>query len=80
MDSFDGTKLDTTKWSLRGLGSRRIGYNDSSMVKVENGNLLLMYDIKGDSILGAMIGSEGKFETTYGYFECRAELQKSVGP
>ncbi|SKB37698.1 glycoside hydrolase family 16 protein [Macellibacteroides fermentans] len=80
MDSFDGTKLDTTKWSLRGLGSRRIGYNDSSMVKMENGNLLLMYDIKGDSILGAMIGSEGKFETTYGYFECRAELQKSVGP
>ena len=55
MDSFDGTKLDTTKWSLRGLGSRRIGYNDSSMVKMENGNLLLMYDIKGDSILGARL-------------------------
>jgi beta-glucanase (GH16 family) len=79
-DDFNGTELDTTKWEYRGTGPRRIGYNDTSMVKLENGNLLLMYDIVGDSILGAMIGSAGKYETTYGYFECRAELQKSIGP
>nr|WP_321522465.1 glycoside hydrolase family 16 protein [uncultured Macellibacteroides sp.] len=79
-DDFNGTALDSNKWVLHGLGKRRIGYNDSSTVKLENGNLLLMYDIKGDSILGAMVGSIGKYETTYGYFECRAELQKSVGP
>lgn len=79
-DDFNGSRLDTTKWGYRCTGPRRIGFNDTSMVKVENGNLLLMYDIKGDSILGGMIGTQGKFETTYGYFECRAELQKSIGP
>lgn len=79
-DNFDGTELDTAKWQIRGTGPRRIGYNDPSMVKVENGNLLLMYDIKADSIMGAAIGSESTYQTRYGYFECRAKLQKSIGP
>lgn len=79
-DNFNGTELDTTKWQLRSMGARRIGYNDPSMVKVQNGNLLLMYDIKGDSVMGSMIGTGNTFMTKYGYFECRAQLQKSVGP
>lgn len=79
-DNFNGTELDTAKWKLRGMGPRRIGYNDASMVKVENGNLLLMYDIKGDSILAGAVGTADTYQTTYGYFECRARLQKGVGP
>lgn len=79
-DDFNGTKLDTTKWQIRGTGPRRIGYNDPSMVKVENGNLLLMYDIIGDSILASAVGTGNTYLTTYGYFECRAKLQKGIGP
>lgn len=79
-DDFEGNELDTTKWKIRGSGPRRIGYNDPSMVKVENGNLLLMYDIKGDSILASMVGTEQTYQTKYGYFECRGKLQRGIGP
>lgn len=79
-DNFDGTELDNTKWNPRGTGPRRIGYNDPSMIKIEDGFLHLMYDIKKDSIMGAAIGTEGNFSTTYGYFECRAQMQRSAGP
>ncbi|MDO5572150.1 MAG: glycoside hydrolase family 16 protein [Bacteroidales bacterium] len=79
-DNFDGDKLDTAKWRIRGVGPRRIGYNDTSMVAVSDGNLLLMYDIKKDSILGSAVGTGQTFLTKYGYFECRAQLQKSIGP
>ncbi|HBG41715.1 MAG TPA: hypothetical protein DDZ96_08715 [Porphyromonadaceae bacterium] len=79
-DNFDGTELDTTKFKLRQIGPRRIGYNTSEAVSVSNGNLNLLYDIRGDSLHSSAIGSQGLFETRYGYFECRAQLQKSDGP
>lgn len=80
VDNFDGTELDTTKWKPRLTGARRVGYNDPSMVKVQDGNLLLMYDIKGDSVMGCMVGTQETFMTKYGYFECRGRLQHSIGP
>ncbi|MCE4565389.1 glycoside hydrolase family 16 protein [Maribellus sp. CM-23] len=79
-DQFDGSELDETKWKIRGTGPRRIGYNDPSMVKVNNGHLHLMYDIRKDSIMGSAVGTYETFNTTYGYFECRARLQKGSGP
>ncbi|WP_418892537.1 family 16 glycosylhydrolase [Limibacterium fermenti] len=79
-DNFDGITLDTTKWIHRGTGPRRIGYNDPSMVKVSDGDLLLMYDIKKDSIMAGAVGTQDTYQTTYGYFECRARMQKSQGP
>ena len=79
-DNFNGTELDTTKWKVRGTGPRRIGYNDPSMVKVNDGKLLLMYDIKKDSIMGSAVGTQETFNTTYGYFECSAHVQRGIGP
>ncbi len=79
-DNFEGTELDTTKWNIRGIGPRRIGYNSASAVSVNNGCLNLMFDIVKDSIIAGAIGTSKHFETQYGYFECRAQLQKSVGP
>ena len=79
-DDFSGTSLDTSKWRVRGTGPRRIGYNDPSMVEVKDGHLHLMYDIKRDSIMASAVGTYETFNTTYGYFECRARLQKGVGP
>jgi beta-glucanase (GH16 family) len=78
-DQFNGHELDTTKWSIRGVGPRRIGYNSAEAVKVENGFLKLYAMKKGDSILGSAIGTARHFTPKYGYFECRAQLQKSQG-
>jgi beta-glucanase (GH16 family) len=78
-DRFDGNKLDGTKWSVRGIGPRALGYVSAQAVKVEDGYLKLYAIKKGDSILISAIGTQGHFMTKYGYFECRAQLQKSTG-
>jgi beta-glucanase (GH16 family) len=78
-DQFNGTKLDTSKWDVRGVGPRRIGYNSAEAVKVEKGYLKLYALQKGDSILGSAVGTAKRFNPCYGYFECRAKLQQSIG-
>ena len=44
-----------------------------------NGHLVLTTKRSGDEYHTAMIGTQGKFETTYGYFECRVQLQEQIG-
>lgn len=79
-DDFDGSELDTTKWHSRSDGPRRVGFNDPRMIEVKDGNLLLKYDIIGNRVLGCAVGTQGRFETRYGYFEARIKLQHSIGP
>jgi len=78
-DQFNGHELNTTKWNIRGVGPRRIGYNAEEAVKVEGGCLKLYALQKGDSILGSAVGTANHFNPKYGYFECRAQLQESIG-
>ncbi|MTK54613.1 glycoside hydrolase family 16 protein [Paludibacter sp.] len=78
-DQFNGKSLDTTKWNVRGVGPRRIGYNSAEAVKVEDGYLKLYALQKGDSILGSAVGTANHFQPKYGYFECQAKLQESIG-
>ncbi len=78
-DQFKGKALDTTKWSIRGIGPRAIAYVSEEAVKVENGYLKLYALKKGDSLLGSAVGTQDKFMAKYGYYECRAKLQRSPG-
>jgi beta-glucanase (GH16 family) len=78
-DNFDGNSLDTTKWNVRGVGARRTGYISEKAVKVEDGLLKLYALQEGDSILSGAVGTGGHFSPKYGYFECRAQLQESIG-
>jgi hypothetical protein len=78
-DNFDGDKLDPEKWEYRALGPRRAGYNTKDAVKVNNGFLELLALESGDSVKAGMIGTHNRFMPKYGYFECRAQLQKSQG-
>lgn len=78
-DQFKGKALDTTKWSVRGIGPRAIAYVSEEAVKVENGYLKLYALKKGDSLLGSAVGTQGKFMAKYGYYECKAKLQRSPG-
>lgn len=78
-DNFDGTALDTNKWEIRGIGPRALGFVSPEAVKVEGGYLKLSALKQDGRILLGAVGTQGRFMTRYGYFECRAELQKSPG-
>ena len=79
-DEFDGPKLDMKKWDYRSLGPRRDAINVKQTVALDGrGHLILTTERHGNQIWTAMIGTENRFETTFGYFECRVKLQKEVG-
>jgi len=78
-DQFEGDKLDPNKWAVRGIGPRAVGYVSQKAVKVNDGFLELSTFIENDSVLTGIVGTMGLFMTKYGYFECRAQLQKSKG-
>ena len=79
-DEFNGTTLDMAKWNYRSLGPRRDGVNVKDTVTVDGkGHLILTTKRNGDEYNTAMIGTQGKFETTFGYFECRVKLQEQIG-
>ena len=50
-DNFDGKKLDSTKWKVRGVGARAIAYVSEDAVKVEDGLLKLFALKKGDTFV-----------------------------
>jgi beta-glucanase (GH16 family) len=78
-DQFNGDKLDPNKWDVRGVGPRAVGYVSAEAVKVEDGFLKLSAFVKNDKIQISAVGTQNHFMTKYGYFECRAQLQKSAG-
>jgi len=79
-DEFDGTTLDTNKWCHRRLGRRRDAINVEDCASLDGwGHLVLTTRRSGEAIHTAMIGTDRAFETTFGYFECRAKLQTQVG-
>ena len=79
-DEFEGDTLDMTKWGYRGLGPRRDAINVKDTVTLDGkGHLVLTTKRSGSDYHTAMIGTQGKFETTFGYFECRVKLQEQLG-
>jgi hypothetical protein len=78
-DQFGGDKLDSEKWAVRGIGPRAAGYVSTDAVKVKDGFLELLAIEENDSVKVGAVGTHGLFMTKYGYFECRAQLQKSPG-
>ena len=78
-DNFDGNELDATKWKVRGLGKRRLDWVTKEAVKVEDGYLKLYAMKKGDTLMSSAVGTQGLFMSKYGFYECRAKLQKSPG-
>jgi beta-glucanase (GH16 family) len=78
-DQFNGTTLDTSKWAVRGVGARALGFVSPEAVAIKDGYLTLSAIKKGDSILISAIGTQGRYMTKYGYYECRAKLQHSPG-
>jgi beta-glucanase (GH16 family) len=79
-DEFDGSKLDPRKWSLRSPGRRGDAINDAAAISLDGkGCLLLRAGIQNGLLVSAMIHTEGLFSFRYGYFECRAKLNRVPG-
>jgi beta-glucanase (GH16 family) len=80
-DTFDGVKLDNKKWAIRGEGPRGLSRVSREAIEVKDGFLKLKAFKKegDDTTLISMVGTQGRFMTKYGYFECRAQLQRGGG-
>jgi beta-glucanase (GH16 family) len=78
-DDFNGNALDPKKWEVRGVGPRALGFVSPEAVTVGDGCLRLRALKKDGRILLGAVGTQNHFMTRYGYFECRAQLQKSAG-
>jgi beta-glucanase (GH16 family) len=78
-DEFEGNTLDSKKWEVRGVGHRGLGFVSPEAVKIENGMLKLSVVQKDGRILLGSVGTQNHFMTRYGFFECRAKLQKQSG-
>jgi beta-glucanase (GH16 family) len=78
-DDFSGTALDDAKWANRLPGPRNSAINTPDAVSVGGGVLTIRtYTDNGVHYTG-MVGSQGKFEQTYGYFEARVKFHTSPG-
>jgi len=79
-DNFDGLTLDETKWSHRSLGPRRDAVNVVEAVTLTGeGTLKITTSKVGDEYHTGMIGTQGKFERAFGYWEARIKLQDQEG-
>ena len=56
-----------------------MGFVTSDAVEVKDGHLTLHAFMENDSLKVSAVGTGGRFETHYGYFECRAQLPKTKG-
>lgn len=82
-DEFDGMYVNTAKWNYRAEGTVRnygtVSRNTISLDGKGNAIIQVTKDNNGKYYIG-QLGTQGLYETTYGYFECRAEMNKSLGP
>ena len=78
-DEFSGTALDGAKWENRLPGVRNSAINTPDAVSVGGGNLTITTYTEGGTHYTGMVGSRGKFEQVYGYFESRIKFNTTPG-
>lgn len=79
-DEFDGDQLDLSKWGYRCLGKRKGATVAKESVRLDgDGHLVITTSKVGEEYRTGMIATQGKFETAFGYFECRVKFQRQQG-
>jgi beta-glucanase (GH16 family) len=79
-DEFEINTLDESKWTHRSLGPRRDAINIKSAIAIhEAGHLVITTERVGGKYYTGMVSTDGKFMTTFGYFEAKVYLQKERG-
>ena len=80
-DDFEGTVLDTKKWKYRAEGSVR-GFATVSRETISldgKGNLVIQTSKKDGKYYVGQVTTDGIFAQKFGYFECRAQVNKYLG-
>jgi autotransporter-associated beta strand protein len=77
-DEFTGTAVDGNNWSI-GTGGRRDATNTASAVSVAGGALTIKTYTEGGKHYTGWLGSNGKFENCFGYWEARIRFNSSAG-
>jgi len=82
-DEFDGTTVDLSKWNYRAEGTvRNYGTVSRQTISLDGKghvSLKVTKDSNGKYYIGEL-GTQGIYEPTYGYFECRAKMNLQMGP
>ena len=86
-DDFEGTTIDLNKWNIWDeMRDWRYSYSKDNMILDGMGNLINRMSVleKPDTVTGetqisGAMTTQGKFETTYGYFEIRMIPHKAEG-
>jgi beta-glucanase (GH16 family) len=79
-DEFDGTTLDTAIWDYRLSGPRRDAVNTPDAVRVDgDGHLVIDTWTEDETHYTGMIGTQGRFEQRYGWFEARIDFDGAPG-
>ncbi len=79
-DEFTGTELDESKWDVPPDGKRRDAYWKREAISVDGqGHLLIRTLHENDQYIDGCVRTKDKFETTFGYFEARLQLQSQPG-
>ena len=86
-DDFEGTTIDLNKWNVWDeMRDWRYSYSKDNMILDGKGNLINRMSVlekpdsaTGESQTSGAMTTQGKFETTYGYFEIRMIPHKAEG-
>ena len=86
-DEFEGTEVDLKKWNYRAEGTERgksgqfSAIVDRSTISLDGQGHCSIKVLKVDDThyLVGQLGTDGIFKQCYGYFECRAKMNKQLG-
>ena len=82
-DEFDGTTVNLSKWNYRAEGTvRNYGTVSRQTISLDGKghvSIKVTKDSSGKYYIGEL-GTQGIYEPTYGYFECRAKMNLQTGP
>lgn len=82
-DEFEGASIDSAKWNYRAEGNfQALDTVSRSTISLDGqGHVIIcvIKDADGKYYVGKL-GTEDLFETTYGYFKCRAKMNSQLGP
>jgi beta-glucanase (GH16 family) len=78
-DEFEGTEIDETKWECPEYQRRDGWWDRRACVPDGRGRLVMRCFEEDGKYIDGCLRTRGKFEHTYGYYVCRAQMQKQVG-